>query len=64
MGCCNVSFLHSVWGIFGTWKPAPDNIELFLCIAAPLAIIAGFRCMRGGTEKTLKALPRRFGEIF
>lgn len=32
---------------FGTWKPAPDNIVLFLCIAAPLAIIAGFRCMRG-----------------
>lgn len=31
----------------GTWKPAPREMEFFMCTAIPVAVLAGFRCMRG-----------------
>jgi hypothetical protein len=39
----------------GTWKPAPSQAEFFLCVALPVALIAGVRCMRGY---------RRYAQLF
>jgi hypothetical protein len=38
-GCCLGYFL-------GTWKPAPERLEFFVWVVAPLTLIAGMRCMQ------------------